>query len=105
MDFWHCDEDGVYDNEIYNYRGHQFTDASGGYRLLTVRPGKYPARTEHIHIKMQGSGTQRLNIQIYFPDRPEENFVDRVYRDDLLTLLRRTTDGWVGRFDFVLAAA
>jgi protocatechuate 3,4-dioxygenase beta subunit len=105
MDFWHCDEDGVYDNERFRYRGHQFTDSSGAFRLRTIRPGKYPARTEHIHIKMQGPGTQRLTTQIYFPDRPQENFLDRVYRDDLLMVLRRTPEGWLARFDFVLGAA
>ena len=105
MDFWHCDDAGVYDNAGFRYRGHQFTDASGAYRLRTIRPGKYPARTQHIHIKMQGPETQRLTTQIYFPDRPEENAVDRVYRDDLVMALRQSADEWVARFDFVLAAA
>ena len=26
LDFWHCDDAGVYDNEGYRLRGHQFTD-------------------------------------------------------------------------------
>jgi len=105
MDFWHCDDAGVYDNQGFRYRGHQFTDASGTYRLRTIRPGKYPARTQHIHTKMQGPETQRLTTQIYFPDRLEENANDRVYRDNLLMGLRRTPEGWLARFDFVLAAA
>ena len=105
MDFWHCDDAGVYDKAGFRYRGHQFTDASGAYQLRTIRPGKYPARTQHIHIKMQGPGTRRLTTQIYFPDRLAENAVDRGYRDVLVMALRQTVDGWVARFDFVLAAA
>ena len=105
LDFWHCDEAGVYDNEGFRYRGHQFTDAAGAYRLETIRPGKYPARTEHIHVKMQGPETRRLTTQLYFPDRLEENFLDRIFRNDLLIALQRTVDGWNARFDFVLTPA
>ena len=105
LDFWHCDEAGVYDNQGFRYRGHQFTDAAGAYRLATIRPGKYPARTQHIHVKMQGPATRWLTTQLYFPDRPEENFRDRIYRDELVMLLRRTPEGWTARFDFVLTPA
>lgn len=105
LDLWHCDENGVYDNEGFRYRGHQFADAAGGYRLETIRPGLYPGRTAHIHAKVQGAATALLTTQIYFPDLPEENFLDGIYRDDLLILLRRTAEGWHGRFDFVLPAA
>ena len=71
MDFWHCDEDGVYDNEIYNYRGHQFTDASGGYRLLTARGNIPPARSISISkCKAQGpSGSPPKSIFRIGPKR------------------------------------
>src|SRR5712671_7278090 len=36
LDFWHADEDGEYDNRGFRYRGHQFTDAEGRYRLQTI---------------------------------------------------------------------
>ena len=36
---------------------------------------------------------------------PEENFRDRIYRDELVMLLRRTPEGWTARFDFVLTPA
>ena len=26
IDFWHCDDAGVYDNAGYRFRGHQFTN-------------------------------------------------------------------------------
>jgi protocatechuate 3,4-dioxygenase beta subunit len=102
LDFWQCDEKGQYDNTGYIYRGHQFTDENGHYRLITVRPGLYPGRTSHIHVKLQGPKTHLLTTQLYFPDLPERNFFDRFYRDDLLIQLTRSNDGWKGRFDFVI---
>src|SRR6266508_4235157 len=29
LDFWHADASGVYDNDGFRLRGHQFTDAKG----------------------------------------------------------------------------
>jgi protocatechuate 3,4-dioxygenase beta subunit len=42
IDFWQASARGVYDNDGYRFRGHQFTDARGRYALLTVVPGLYP---------------------------------------------------------------
>jgi len=53
LDFWHADEDGEYDNRGFRYRGHQFTDAEGHYRLQTIVPAEYPGRARHIHVKVQ----------------------------------------------------
>ena len=36
LDFWQTDYYGVYDNVGYTFRGHQYTDANGQYRLQTV---------------------------------------------------------------------
>ncbi len=44
LDFWHADELGDYDNRGFRYRGHQFTDAQGGFRLETIVPAEYPGR-------------------------------------------------------------
>jgi protocatechuate 3,4-dioxygenase beta subunit len=38
LDFWHADEQGDYDNRAFRYRGHQFTDADGRWRLETILP-------------------------------------------------------------------
>ena len=105
VDVWHADEDGVYDNAGFRYRGHQFTDAAGAFRFETVRPGLYPGRTPHIHVKVQGEGTRLLTTQVYFPDLAQANARDRIYRDDLLVQLTRSAEGWSSRFDFVLATA
>ena len=105
IDIWHCDEDGHYDNRGFRYRGHQFTDADGAFRFETVRPGHYPGRTPHIHVKVQGEATGVLTTQVFFADLAEDNAGDWIYRDDLVMRLDRAGAGWRGRFDFMLAPA
>ena len=89
IDIWHSDEDGRYDNSGFRYRGHQFTDAAGAFRFETVRPGRYPGRTPHIHVKVQGASTRLLTSQLFFPDLPDENARDGIFHDDLLLGLSR----------------
>ena len=105
IDVWHCDEHGYYDNRGFHYRGHQFTDATGAFRIETIRPGHYTGRTPHIHVKVQGEATRLLTTQVYFPDMQDENARDRIYRDGLAMSLDRVGGGWRGRYDFVLAPA
>ena len=105
IDIWHSDEDGRYDNSGFRYRGHQFTDGAGAFRFETVRPGRYPGRTPHIHVKVQGASTRLLTSQLFFPDLSDENARDGIFHDDLLLDLSRGPDGWIGRFDFVLSPA
>ncbi|NGN65637.1 protocatechuate 3,4-dioxygenase subunit beta [Streptomyces sp. A7024] len=58
--------------------GRCLTDAEGGYRFTTVKPGAYPWRNHvnawrpaHIHFSLFGSAfTQRLVTQMYFPGDP-----------------------------------
>ena len=100
LDFWHADERGEYDNRGYRYRGHQFTDAEGRYRLETVVPAEYPGRARHIHVKVQPPGGRILTTQLYFPNQPS-NSRDGLFRDDLVM---RMPDGSRGAFDFVIAA-
>ena len=102
VDFWQCDARGVYDNEGYRFRGHQFTDARGRYSLATVVPGLYPGRTKHIHVKVQAACRSVLTTQLFFPG-VARNRSDRIY--DARCLLR----GWRlargrrrARFDVVL---
>ncbi len=103
VDLWHCDEHGRYDNDGFRYRGHQFTDAAGAFRFETIRPGLYPGRTPHFHVKVQGRATRLLTTQLYFPDRPHDNIGDSIFREELLLRLNRAGDTWQARFDFVLA--
>lgn len=102
LDFWQCDARGVYDNEGYRFRGHQFTDARGRYSLQTVVPALYPGRTKHIHVKVQARGEPVLTTQLFFPG-VARNRSDGIF--DARCLVR----GWrvvlgrrLARFDFVL---
>jgi protocatechuate 3,4-dioxygenase beta subunit len=106
IDFWHCDDAGVYDTRGFIYRGHQFTDANGVYRLETIKPPQYPGRTPHIHAKLQGQHTRLLTTQVYFPDEAAANARDGIFRPSLLIAQRALPDGAIeGRFDFVLGSA
>ncbi|MFP5245549.1 MAG: dioxygenase, partial [Thermoanaerobaculia bacterium] len=71
VDVWSCDGAGVYDNETFRLRGHQFTDAAGTFAFETVKPGDYKDfgihRTPHVHVKVQGRGTRLLTTQLFFP--------------------------------------
>ena len=100
LDFWHADERGEYDNSGFRFRGHQFSDAEGRYRLETIVPAEYPGRTRHIHVKVQARGGPVLTTQLYFPNEPG-NAHDALFRQELV--VRRTEKlGLVG-FDFVTA--
>lgn len=68
LDFWHADDKGVYDNEGFKLRGHQFTDDEGRYALETIVPGLYPGRTRHFHLKVQAPHQPVLTTQLYFPN-------------------------------------
>ncbi len=105
IDIWHADEHGRYDNRGFRYRGHQFADATGAFRIETIRPGHYTGRTPHIHVRVQGEGTPLLTTQVFFPDMEDENAGDWIFRDDLVMSLDRAGDAWRGRFDFVLPPA
>ena len=108
LDFWQTDHNGIYDNQGYRYRGHQYTDAQGRFELVTVRPHAYTAmsifRTPHIHANVQGPDTSLLTTQLYLPDAEETNARDRGYRPSLA--VRYTDQDRAARqavFDFVLA--
>ena len=100
LDFWHADATGDYDNSGFRLRGHQVTDAGGGYRLLTILPAIYQGRTRHIHVKVRAKeGGRILTTQTYFPGEAG-NARDGLYRPELLA--RKTGAGLA--FDFVLPA-
>ena len=100
LDFWHSDERGEYDNRGFRYRGHQFADAQGRYRLETIVPAEYPGRTRHIHVKVQAPGGRILTTQLYFAGDPG-NRRDGLYRPELEM---KKGKGEETSFDFVLPA-
>lgn len=100
LDFWHADAAGEYDNSGFRLRGHQFADAEGRYRLLTIMPALYPGRARHIHVKLGArEGSRVLTTQVYFPG-DAGNTRDSLVRPELIA--RRTGDTL--RMDFVLVA-
>jgi protocatechuate 3,4-dioxygenase beta subunit len=101
VDLWHADERGDYDNSGFRYRGHQFTDAEGGYRFRTILPALYTGRTRHYHVKVQAPQRPVLTTQLYFPGEPE-NRRDGLFRRELLMRMAEAGDGLSARFDFVL---
>jgi len=102
LDFWHADEDGEYDNRGFRYRGHQFTDAQGRYRLSTIVPAEYPGRTRHIHVKVQAPRKRILTTQLYFPG-DSRNRSDGLWQRDLEMRLTKGAAA-EGTFDFVVEA-
>ncbi len=102
IDFWHADDSGAYDNVGYKLRGHQFTDAEGNFILDTILPGLYPGRTRHIHVKVQGPNMPILTTQLYFPDEPQ-NLSDGIFAPELVMGVQDSSEGKMGRFNFVLA--
>jgi protocatechuate 3,4-dioxygenase beta subunit len=104
LDFWQADGRGVYDNSGFRFRGHQFTDAQGRYKLLTVVPGIYPGRTKHIHVKAQRARGSVLTTQLFFPG-VARNRTDSIFTAECLVQNWRVVKGRrLGRFDFVLAS-
>jgi protocatechuate 3,4-dioxygenase beta subunit len=102
VDFWHCDNEGNYDNTGYRLRGHQFTDEQGRYQLTTIVPGLYPGRTRHIHVKVQVPNQPVLTTQLYFPNEPA-NDRDGIYHPALLMDTTESAEGMDAMFNFVLA--
>ena len=101
LDFWQADGRGEYDNAGFRFRGHQFTDDQGRYRLETVVPGVYPGRTRHIHVRVQAPNQPILTTQLYFPDEPG-NRGDFIFRPELVMAVRDEAGAKTGAFNFVL---
>lgn len=104
LDFWHCDDTGVYDNTGYRLRGHFYADDAGRYLLETIMPAVYAGRTRHFHVKVQAPNQPVLTTQLYFPGEPA-NERDRIFRPELLMDVQDSGDGKVGTFNFVLQLA
>ena len=102
LDFWQADDAGVYDNEGYRLRGHQFADEDGGFTLETIIPGLYPGRTRHIHVMAQAPNQPVLTTQLYFPDEPA-NTSDGIFNPALVMDIQDADDGEAAFFTFVLA--
>ena len=88
VEIWQCNAAGRYHHAVdqhdapldpnFTGAGQIVTNAEGGYRFLTIKPGAYPWRNSpnawrpaHIHLAVFGPAfVTRLNTQMYFPGDP-----------------------------------
>jgi protocatechuate 3,4-dioxygenase, beta subunit len=120
VEIWQCDAQGRYHHPRDGDRadpafqgfGRSFIDAQGAYRFLTMRPGQYPGRTPHIHVKVKLGKRTLLTTQLYV-EGEASNATDGVWRALPTDADRQAVtmpfvaqrDGWQqARFDIVLAA-
>lgn len=75
VEIWSTDKDGVYlhskaddqekrDKNFQSY-GRFLTGSKGEYYFRTIKPGKYPGRTKHIHFAISLKGKRVLTTQCY----------------------------------------
>ena len=103
LDLWHADQDGLYDEDGFRYRGHIYSDMQGRYTFHTIEPALYPGRTRHFHFKVQAPGRSVLTTQLFFPGEPR-NQVDRLFRPQLLMKISDAPKLMSAQFDFVVDA-
>lgn len=107
VEIWHCDPNGAYAHvgqpTLPGFQGFGVAraDASGGYRFRTTRPGLYPGRTRHIHVKARRPGGPTLTTQMYFPGEAG-NATDGLLRraSDPAALIAREEAGPPHRYVF-----
>ena len=103
IDLWQADAQGQYDNRGFALRGKVTTDAQGRYTFTTVVPGRYPGRTEHIHVKVTPPGGRTLTTQLYLPNNAN-NARDRIYERQMeLQNYRLSGTQATANFTFVVA--
>jgi protocatechuate 3,4-dioxygenase beta subunit len=81
IDIWHCNASGAYSDEAAGMgnpntqglnwlRGYQITDAHGIANFITIYPGWYSGRTEHIHVRVRTftgtTNTYNFTTQFFF---------------------------------------
>jgi protocatechuate 3,4-dioxygenase beta subunit len=102
LDFWNANGDGIYDNEDYNLRGHQYADDNGRYHLETVRPRWYQIRAAHVHAKVRADeNSPVLTTQLFFPGE-EKNVTDPIFEEKTLMAVADEEDPQKAYFDFVV---
>ena len=70
LEWWSANGRGEYDDD---HRATQVSDREGRFRYVTDRPGRYPGRPPHLHVKVSAPGHRQLVTQIY--PKPNENSI------------------------------
>lgn len=111
VEIWHCDPSGIYPHVGENNGGladpgfQGFgavrTGVDGGYSFRTIRPGLYPGRVRHIHVKVSTDSQPTLTTQMYFPEETD-NAGDFLLRraSDSAALIAERIDGPQVRYRF-----
>lgn len=114
VEIWHCDTAGIYPHVGRNNGGLAdpnfqgfgavVTETDGAYRFRTIRPGVYPGRVRHIHVKVRRTGAPTLTTQMYFPEEEgnaEDFLLTRVGNSESkAALIARRVDGPPVRYVF-----
>lgn len=89
IEIWQCDAQGLYDHPrqpgrerrdtAFQGYGRMSVDAEGRYRFRTLKPGAYPGRTPHIHLRVATADGRMLTSQFYLAGEPQ-NERDGVFR-------------------------
>ncbi len=93
LELWQCNAAGRYAHAADvstapldpNFQGYASlrTDASGAWRVITIKPGGYDSpighRPPHLHWDLRGS-SYRTVAQMYFPEDEAGNAADELYR-------------------------
>jgi protocatechuate 3,4-dioxygenase beta subunit len=101
-DFWQADPNGAYDKTGFHFRGRQFTDANGRYRLETLVPGSAAGHAPRIHVRVQPPKGTIFTTQLFISGDPR-NGADAAFQPELA--MKMTDDGKNGKaavFDIVL---
>ena len=98
------------DPNFYGF-GRLLTDDDGCYRLRTIKPGAYLARSDigwwrppHVHFSLLGGGV-RLVTQMYFPGEPlnEKDYIHMtILQVDRPLVIATMTEPHTYRFDIVV---
>jgi catechol 1,2-dioxygenase len=116
LDVWQADRDGAYHGgavDQYRLRGQMMTDASGGFRIETIRPGNYQQaaglwRPAHLHFTVSHPAHPSVTTQVYFagdPYLPPNDSCTTCTSDDpdrVMALTGSAAAGWAGDLRFVL---
>ncbi len=93
VEIWQTDDQGKYKHSgdeaqnpgdrdpNFQYFGESRTNEKGEYEFVTIVPGKYSGRTQHIHFRVVSEDRSlSLVTQLYFDRFRENNLNDGIYR-------------------------
>lgn len=83
VEIWSADRDGIYlhsraddqEKRDKNFQGYGrfLTGSKGEYYFRTIKPGKYPGRTRHIHVAVSVNNKRVLTTQCYPAGEPDQD--------------------------------